>query len=116
MLQIMGKDWDRAMNKELLKIKVPIMEAFKKVWADYVKELKQVISMELPALEESFSDILTMVSNAELVCESKVLQLLEELSKETSSVGFDLVDYLEDQLEQTFDGAFKIRKINHTYL
>ncbi|EWG38616.1 hypothetical protein FVEG_01798 [Fusarium verticillioides 7600] len=109
MLQIMGKDWDRAMNKELLKIKVPIMEAFKKVWADYVKELEQVISMELPALEESFSDILTMVSNAEHVCESKILQLLEELSKETSSVGFDLVDYLEEELEQTFDGAFKIR-------
>ncbi|KAF5684906.1 GTPase SLIP-GC [Fusarium denticulatum] len=108
MLQIMGRDWDRDMNKELLKIKVPIMEAFRKVWADYVKELEQVISMELPALEESFSDILTMVSNAEHVCESQVLQLLEELSKETSSVGFDLVDYLEEELEQTFDGAFRI--------
>ncbi|KAF5685386.1 GTPase SLIP-GC [Fusarium circinatum] len=101
-------DWDKDMNKELLKIKVPIMEAFKKVWADYLKELEQVISMELPALEESFSGILTMVSNAEYVCESNVLQLLEGLSKETSSVGFDLVDYLEEELAQTFDGALRI--------
>ncbi|KAG4258109.1 hypothetical protein FPRO03_03064 [Fusarium proliferatum] len=108
MLQIIGKDWDRDMNKELFKIQVPIMDAFKKVWADYVEELERVISMELPALEESFSGILTMVSNAEHVYESQVLQLLQRLSKETSSVGFDLVDYLEEELAQTFDSAFRI--------
>ncbi|KAL9566542.1 hypothetical protein ACKAV7_009457 [Fusarium commune] len=108
MLQLMGKDWDRDMNKELLKIKDPIMEAFKKIWVNYVEELEQVISTELPALEDTFGGILTMVSNAEHVCESQVRQVLEWLSKETSSVGFDLVDYLEEELEQTFDGAFAI--------
>lgn len=112
MLQSLGRDWDRYMKEELLKIEVPIMEAFEKAWTAYVEGLNQVISTELPVLE-SFS--IDDMSNAKKPFTTSVREILEWLSTETSTVGFDLVDYLEEELKQTFEGAFKIGKLTHIY-
>jgi hypothetical protein len=103
------------MNHELLNIKHPIKCTFKKVWADYLREIEKLVKEELPVLETSFNSLLSMASDIELGFETQIFAALETLAKETSTVGLDVVEFLVEELGPTFAIAAKMSKYNRRY-
>ncbi|KAF4426579.1 GTPase SLIP-GC, partial [Fusarium austroafricanum] len=51
LLRTVAKGFDDLMNKKVAEVKAPIMNAFKKTWAEYVSALQRVVKENLPVLE-----------------------------------------------------------------
>ncbi|KAJ4066338.1 hypothetical protein NW756_009841 [Fusarium oxysporum] len=109
LLRSICKEWDDQMNQRLMRIKDPIMEAFKKTWIEYVSKLKQDIRDNLPALEVSFNKFFEDSSDDHLSTRSKIQTMLDELSEDASGVTDDVIELYEQELEPIFEAALSIK-------
>jgi len=111
-LKIIGKDWDSKMNKQLPKIRVPMMAAFSMIWKNYLDALQKDINTNVPPLEVSFNNMRPLLDTAQRATENKIRNTLGKLSQKASSVTFDAVQYLTDEMEPTFKEAQQICKFD----
>ncbi|KLP11491.1 Uncharacterized protein Y057_10054 [Fusarium fujikuroi] len=98
-----GKDWDYKMNKKLPKIRVPMMAGFSTLWKDYLDKLQHDISNKVPSLGVSFNKLRPSLDKSQRETENKIRNTMDNLSQKASSVAFDAVELMTEQMESTFE-------------
>ncbi|CEI60412.1 hypothetical protein FVEN_g6553 [Fusarium venenatum] len=107
-LKIIGKDWDSKMNKQLPRIRIPMMGAFSIIWTKYLNELQKDISAKVPTLEDSFKNMRPILDQSQRATETKIRGTLGRLAQKSSDITFDAVEYLSEGMEPAFDAARQI--------
>ncbi|SCO34021.1 uncharacterized protein FFNC_03580 [Fusarium fujikuroi] len=102
-LKAIGKDWDYKMNKKLPKIRVPMMAGFSTLWKDYLDKLQHDISNKVPSLGVSFNKLRPSLDKSQRETENKIRNTMDNLSQKASSVAFDAVELMTEQMESTFE-------------
>ncbi|KAF5702645.1 gtpase slip-gc [Fusarium mundagurra] len=102
-LKAIGKDWDYKMNKKLPKIRIPMMAGFSAIWKDYLDKLQQDISSKVPSLGVSFNRMRPSLDKSQLETENQIRKTMDNLSQKASSVAFDAVELMTEQMESTFE-------------
>ncbi|KAF5254162.1 hypothetical protein FANTH_1044 [Fusarium anthophilum] len=102
-LKTIGKDWDYKMNKKLPKIRIPMMVGFSTIWKDYLDKLQHDISSKVPSLGVSFNRMRPSLDKSQLETENKIRKTMDNLSEKASSVAFDAVEFMTEQMESTFE-------------
>ncbi|KAL4724222.1 hypothetical protein ACLX1H_008835 [Fusarium chlamydosporum] len=107
-LKTIGKDWDSKMNKQLPKIRIPMMDAFSLIWTKYLDALQKDINTKVPALELSFKNMRAILDNSQRATENRIRSTLGNLAQKASGITFDAVEYLSNEMEPTFHAAKEI--------
>ncbi|KAL5620863.1 hypothetical protein FOBRF1_004109 [Fusarium oxysporum] len=102
-LKTIGKDWDYKMNKKLPKIRIPMMAGFSDIWKDYLDKLQHDISSKVPSLGVGFNRMRPNLDKSQRETENKIRNTMDNLSQKASSVAFDSVEFMTEEMQSTFE-------------
>jgi hypothetical protein len=101
------------MNKKLPKIRIPMMAGFSKIWEEYLDKLQQDISSKVPSLGVRFNSMRPILDTSQRATENKIRKTIDNLSQKASSVAFDSVEFLTEEMQPTFEDCKETRKFCH---
>ncbi|WZH49307.1 Dynamin_N domain-containing protein [Fusarium acuminatum] len=104
-LKAISKDWDRKMNRKLPLIKPPMMAGYTEVFTEYLNEIQRLITKHVPALEAIFNGMRPILDNSQRATETDIGNVLDKLSQKASTIAFEAVAYLTDEMTPTFRAA-----------
>ncbi|KAM0351869.1 hypothetical protein ACHAPU_002382 [Fusarium lateritium] len=105
LMKTISRDWDKKMNKRLPLIKKPMMAGYTEVFTQYLNEIQRLITVNIPALEAIFNGMRPILDSSQRATETDIGNALDSLSQKASTVAFEAVTYLTDEMKRTFRAA-----------
>jgi hypothetical protein len=93
------------MNRKLPLIKPPMMAGYTEVFTEYLNEIQRLITKHVPALEAIFNGMRPILDNSQRATETDIGNVLDKLSQKASTIAFEAVAYLTDEMTPTFRAA-----------